>query len=90
VRHRRAEIGYAISRRYWGQGLAVEAAQAMIAFGFRQMDLVRIEATCLPENMPSQRVMQKLGMQREGVLRSYEVWRGEPKDLVMYALVRDA
>lgn len=88
ARHRRAEIGHAISCRYWGQGLAVEAAQALINFGFDKMKLVRIEATCLPENTKSQRVMQKLGMQFEGVLRSYEVWRGRPQDLVMHALVR--
>jgi ribosomal-protein-alanine N-acetyltransferase len=60
----------------------------MITFGWETMNLVRIEATCLVENMPSQRVMQKLGMQREGVLRSYEIWRGKPQDLVMHALVR--
>jgi ribosomal-protein-alanine N-acetyltransferase len=88
TRHRRAEIGYAISRRYWGQGLAVEAAQAVINFSWERMNLLRIEATCLVENMPSQHVMQKLGMKREGVLRSYEIWRNQPQDLVMHALVR--
>lgn len=87
-KHRRAEIGYTIARGYWGQGLAVEAVQAMISFGFEKMDLVRIEAVCMLDNWASERVMQKVGMQHEGVLHSYQMWRGTPQDLRMYAIVR--
>lgn len=87
-RHRRAEMGYTIARSYWGQGFAAEAAQAMITFGFTKMDLVRTEAVCMLENTASERVMQKIGMEREGVLHSYQIWRGIPQDLKMYAVVR--
>lgn len=86
---RRAELGYTIARHAWGQGFAPEAVRAIIDFGFERMDLVRIEAVCMPENSASERVMQKVGMQREGLLRSYQMWRGKPQDLLMYAIVRE-
>ena len=80
-------MGYTIARAYWGLGYATEAARALIQFGFDRMHLVRIEAVCLPEHLASARVLQKAGMQFEGVLRSYQVWRGQPRDLHMYAIV---
>lgn len=86
--HRRTELGYTISRAYWGQGYATEAAQALIMFGFEQMQLVRIEAVCLPDHLASARVLQKIGMQFEGLLHSYQIWRGQPRDLLMYAITR--
>ncbi|HYF65454.1 MAG TPA: GNAT family protein [Herpetosiphonaceae bacterium] len=88
IEDRRAEIGYAVSRRYWGHGMAVEAARAMIDFGFSRMGLMRIQATCLPINQPSQRVMLKLGLRHEGRLRAYETWAGAAQDLEMYAITR--
>ena len=86
-RDRRAEVGYTIARDSWGQGLATEAVHALISFGFRRMNLVRIEALCMPDNIASERVLQKVGMQFEGLLRSYQMWRGKPQDLKMYALI---
>jgi ribosomal-protein-alanine N-acetyltransferase len=85
--NRRVEMGYTISRAYWGQGLATEAAKALIKFGFEKMDLLRIEAVVLPEHLASARVLEKSGMQFEGVLHSYQVWRNKPCDLRMYAVV---
>lgn len=87
--HRRAELGYTIARNYWGAGYATEATQALIRFGFEQMNLVRIEAVCLPDNIASTRVLQKIGMRYEGLLRGYQIWRGTPCDLQMYALAID-
>jgi RimJ/RimL family protein N-acetyltransferase len=84
--HRRVELGYTIARTYWGQGYATEAAQALVRFGLDHMQLVRIEAVCLPENIASARVLQKIGMQYEGLLHSYQIWRGQPCDLQMYAM----
>ncbi len=84
---RRAEIGYTIARDAWGHGLATEAAQALISFGFQHMNLARIEAICTPDNRASERVLQKVGMQFEGLLRSYQIWRGKPQDLKMYAII---
>lgn len=85
---RRAEMGYTIGRKYWGQGLATEAVQALIKYGFEKQDLARIEAVVLPENKASSKVLVKVGMQFEGLLRSYQVWKDKPSDLEMYAIVR--
>ena len=86
--NRKVEVGYTIARAYWGQGLATEAAQALIQYGFEKLDLVRIEAVVLPENKASSKVLLKVGMQFEGLLRNYQVWKGKPSDLEMYAIVR--
>jgi ribosomal-protein-alanine N-acetyltransferase len=85
--NRRVELGYTISRAYWGQGLATEAVKALIEFGFEKMDLVRIEAVVLSAHRASARVVEKSGMQFEGILHSYQVWKNKPCDLRMYAIV---
>jgi ribosomal-protein-alanine N-acetyltransferase len=84
--HRRVELGYTIARAYWGQGYATEAVQALIRFGFERMDLVRIEAVVLPDHAASARVLERAGMSFEGLLHSYQIWRGRPRDLRMYAV----
>jgi ribosomal-protein-alanine N-acetyltransferase len=85
-RNRRVEMGYTIARTHWGQGLATEAARALVRFGLEQMHLARIEAVCLPEHAASARVLQKIGMEYEGLLRNYQIWRGKPCDLQMWAV----
>jgi ribosomal-protein-alanine N-acetyltransferase len=85
--NRRTELGYTIARPYWGQGLATEAVKALIDFGFEKMDLVRIEAVVLPAHLASARVLEKSGMQFEGLLHGYQVWQNKPCDLLMYAIV---
>ncbi len=64
--HARAELAYAIGREYWNQGLTTEGARAVAEFGFRTMNLNRIEARCEIPNIGSARVMEKLGMTFEG------------------------
>lgn len=87
-RNARAELGYAMNRRYWGHGYMTEAAEAVVAFGFEYLRLHRIEAICLPENAASLRVLEKLGMRREGTKREATFVRGVFDDLHMYALLR--
>lgn len=60
--HNKAEMAYFLAKPYWGQGYTVEAARAVLAFGFEQMRLNRIEARCMLLNRSSERVMEKLGM----------------------------
>ncbi len=88
TRQKRAEIGYAIARPYWGQGYTTEAVKAMIAFGFRRMQLCRIQTRCLTANVASARVMEKAGMHFEGVLRQYAQVKGKQVDLKLYAIVK--
>ena len=71
LEHRRAELGYELGRRWWGQGLATEAAAAVVHYGFSVLGLHRIEAGVLPPNAASVRVLQKLGFVEEGPRRDY-------------------
>jgi ribosomal-protein-alanine N-acetyltransferase len=87
-RHGRAEIGYALTRRYWGHGLATEAARAFIEFAFQTMHCYRVQARCAPENTASIRVIQKAGMRYEGTLRGYVCTESGHQDLHMYAITR--
>ena len=63
------EIGWVFNPDYFNKGYATEAALAVVGFGFAKMKLHRIIATCQPENMPSWRVMEKIGMRREGCFK---------------------
>ena len=90
VERRVAEIGYAVARRLWGRGLVTEAARLVVDAAFqRHPDLGRVRASADPRNRASIRVMEKLGMRREGVLRSNRPCRGELTDEVVYGLLRD-
>ena len=84
-----AEMGYSIARPLWGRGLMTEAAGAVIAYGFGEWGLARIHATADIRNKGSWRVMEKVGMQREGVLRSHRLIRDERIDDVLYAILRE-
>ena len=84
--NREAAIGYCFHRQFWGKGYATEAAKAVIAFGFQQLGLHRIFATCDPENMGSARVLEKVGMQREGYLREDKLVKGKWRDSLLYAI----
>lgn len=86
--HFRAEIGTELSQDYWGQGLASEAFEAVIRFGFETFHLQRIEALIEPANMSSQRLAEKHGFIREGLLRKYEYTCGKFDDLYMYSLLK--
>ena len=86
--HARAEVGYTLSKEYWGQGLMSEAVRAMISFGFERMDLNRIEARCIAENIASARVMEKAGMLYEGTLRQREFIKGVRRDIKIYSILR--
>jgi RimJ/RimL family protein N-acetyltransferase len=59
------DLGYRFARTYWGMGIATEAAQAVVDFGFRQLDMGRIIGLTLPENRASIRVLEKVGMKFE-------------------------
>ena len=63
------EIGWVFNPDYQNRGYASEAAQGVLEIGFKQMNLHRIIATCQPENIPSYRVMEKIGMRREGFFK---------------------
>ena len=69
--HHRAEIGYDLERASWKQGIMSEALRAMLQYGFEKMGLNRVEALGDVENDASIRLLERLGFQKEGVLRQY-------------------
>ncbi|WP_020574051.1 GNAT family N-acetyltransferase [Actinopolymorpha alba] len=71
--HHRAEIGYDLRRDYWGRGIATEALDAMLRFGFTRMRLNRVEAQTIADNHGSVRLLQGLGFQREGLRRAHSL-----------------
>ncbi len=87
--NRVGEMGYSIARRFWGKGLTTEAAGAVIDESFSVYpDLNRIRAAADERNVGSLRVMEKLGMVREGILRQDIYLRGEFKNMVWCGLLR--
>jgi ribosomal-protein-alanine N-acetyltransferase len=82
-----AELGCCFNRHFWGQGYATEAARTFVAFGFEELGLHRIYATCDPANVASAHVMEKIGMQREGRLREHRWRKGRWRDSYLYAIL---
>jgi RimJ/RimL family protein N-acetyltransferase len=84
----RAEIGYALGREHWGQGLMNEALQSLLEYAFEILKLRRVEADVDPRNTSSIRTLERLGFQREGCLR--ERWHvgGEIQDALFYGLLQ--
>jgi ribosomal-protein-alanine N-acetyltransferase len=85
--HRHAELGYEIARRWWGRGLAPEAAAAVVGYGFSVMGFHRIEAGVLPGNAASVRVLQKLGFVEEGTRRDYLFMKGRFESFRWFSLL---
>jgi ribosomal-protein-alanine N-acetyltransferase len=88
VRHHRAELAYVLSRPHWGKGYITETSQAIINFGFQNMNLNRIFARCRVPNIGSARVMEKCGMTYEGTLREVAFVKNQFVDLKYYALLK--
>lgn len=88
--HARAELAYWYHKDFRGKGYAAEAARAVVEYGFTVLNLHRIEATVDPENIPSQKLLEKIGMRKEGLLREYKFCRGlqQYRDRYMYGLIR--
>jgi len=85
--HRQAEIGFGVARKVWKQGYATEIGAAMLNVAFGHFKLHRVLAQCAPENKASIRVMQKLGMAREGMLRDVINARGKWWSTVVYSII---
>jgi RimJ/RimL family protein N-acetyltransferase len=87
--HLQAELGFWIGREWWGHGYAREAAAAVIRFGFETLGLNRICAHHMLRNPAAGKVLQHVGMVREGVLRQRVRKWGIYEDVVLYAILRD-
>jgi [ribosomal protein S5]-alanine N-acetyltransferase len=87
-KHYRSEVGYELSREHWGKGIANEALERVLKFGFEQLGLERIEALIEPKNLSSQKLVERQGFTREGLLRHYEYTNGKFDDLYMYSILK--
>lgn len=84
---RMGSFAYVLHRGYWGQGYTTEAMRAFFNFGFGQLNLHRIYDACDVRNLASARVMEKLGMRREGHVRE-RLWKdGTIHDEFQYAIL---
>ena len=83
-----AEIGYSLARDFWNRGIMTEALEAVIRYGFRRLNLNRLEAQHETTNPASGAVMRKCRMQKEGTLRQRLYNKGRYVDVDLYAILR--
>ncbi|MGD6967487.1 GNAT family N-acetyltransferase [Rossellomorea vietnamensis] len=82
-------IGYIIHPDWWRNGFATEASKLLIHYGFRELKLHRIQATCNPENIASIKVLEKIGMTREGRMRDHLKMKEGWRDSLLYSILED-
>jgi RimJ/RimL family protein N-acetyltransferase len=89
LKYRKGEIWYKLLPVYWGQGFATEAVKAMLAFGFEQLLLHRIECGCSIHNIAAFKVMEKVGMTRKGIKRKILPLEDGWHDAYFYGILED-
>ena len=87
--HHRAEIGYELLPEFWGKGYATEGIKQVVNYGFSDMNLTRIGAIVFTENKASQYILEKLGFQKEGILKSYMYQHEKANDCISYSLIKE-
>ncbi|MBB1139088.1 GNAT family N-acetyltransferase [Myroides sp. WP-1] len=88
IENSRAEIGYELHPDFWQTGIMTEAVRAIIPFGFQSFNLHRIEAFIDPINISSRKLLEKVGLQSEGVLRDYFYEKGKFVDAEIFSLLQ--
>ncbi|OMP03996.1 hypothetical protein CCACVL1_02216 [Corchorus capsularis] len=84
----RGELGYVLASKYWGKGIVTRAVKMVADTIFEEWPhLERLEALVDVENVGSQKVLEKAGFQKEGVLRKYFIHKGKCRDRVMFSLL---
>jgi RimJ/RimL family protein N-acetyltransferase len=86
--HNSAELGYWVGKPYWNQGYCTEAAREVLRYGFETLELNRIQARHMTKNRASGRVMEKIGMNHEGVLRQSLHRFGSFEDAAMFSILQ--
>ncbi|GAA5264107.1 hypothetical protein ACOSOMT5_P0527 [Acidiphilium sp. MT5] len=86
--NRNAKLGYSLTTTAWGQGIATEACRALLHWAFRALNLHRVQSETHPDNIASNRVLEKLGFIHEGTLREDCIVNDEITDSKIYGLLR--
>ena len=89
IHRQTAELGYYIAEEYWGKGIMTEAVKQICEYVFGNSDIIRIYAEPFAYNIASCRVLEKVGFQYEGTLRSNAVKNGKVIDMKMYSLIKE-
>jgi [ribosomal protein S5]-alanine N-acetyltransferase len=87
----RAEIGYVLGRSFWRRGYMTEAAHAVVQWALSQAEIYRVWAVCDVDNAASAKVLEKIGMRREGILRRWIIHPNidvAPRDCYCYAITK--
>ena len=84
----KGELGYWIGSTYWGYGFATEAVKRMVEFGFKDLELHKIGASVLCRNYNSQKVLEKAGLVKEGMLREDRRLLGKFEDIYVYGILK--
>src|SRR3954465_5730959 len=87
--YKTAEVWFKVHKDFWRKGYTTEALTKVLDFGFNQLQLHRIEAGCAVDNIASGKVLEKVGMTREGMKRKKLPIRGEWKDNCFYGILED-
>lgn len=87
--YKRGELAYWVGKQYWGKGYGTEAVEALLEYGFNQLNLNRIFAASFTSNPGSWRVMEKIGLKYEGTLKQHVARFGNYYDLAYYGLLKD-
>ena len=87
--HKRAEIGYEINPEYGRSGYTSEAVQKVVSYALEELHLNRVGAMIYLENEASNKLIQKLGFQHEGVLRKYYEQNAKAFDINVYSILKD-
>lgn len=87
-KHKRAEIGFRLMKKYWGRGIMTAFIGRLAAWGFEELKYNRIQALVDERNRGSAVVLQRNNFQREGTLREYEFEHGHFVNLDMFSLLR--
>jgi ribosomal-protein-alanine N-acetyltransferase len=85
------ELGYVLARSYWGRGYMTEAVKKLVDWALKQKEIYRVWSVCDVDNLASARVMEKAGMQREGILRRWSMHptlSDEPRDSYCYSITK--
>jgi [ribosomal protein S5]-alanine N-acetyltransferase len=88
-RFNHAELGYWIGKKYWNNGYCTEAARAMFEFAFNQLDLNKVIANHISRNSSSGKVMRKIGMKKEGLLKEHVIKWDKYEDVVIYGILKE-
>lgn len=87
--HKRAEISYDLSAKYWSKGIMTNVVSEITKFGTEVMQVNRLQATVVHFNHASARVLEKCGYHKEGELENFGILHGKSENFYMYSFTKD-